>query len=77
MIQYICQKIFFPIYIFLIKRDTEINAKIEEVINVHEVLIRQYELIKQKQSTLTANKRREVETQIMYFIEKGHIVFNQ
>lgn len=67
----------FPIIVLFRKKNPKIKAKIEEVIISHEALIKEYELIKQKKSKLSSNKRKEVEAQIIYLIAKGHIKINQ
>lgn len=70
------KKIFFPIYVFFRKKDPVIKAKIEEVLKSYDVLIKQYELIQQRKSGLSANQRRKVEAQVKFLIAKGHIKVN-
>ena len=77
MIKYIYKKLLFPIFIFFRIKDKKIAAKIEEVIYSHELLIKEYELIKLHKSKLSANKRRAIKSQIIYLIAKGHIKINQ
>lgn len=77
MIKYIYNNLMFPIFVFFRKKNLKIKLKIEEVLFSHQMLIREYELIKQKKSTLSSTKRKEVEAQIIYLIAKGHIKINQ
>ena len=73
MIKYIYKKLAFPIIVFFRKKNPKIKAKIQEFLISHEMLIKEYELIKQKKSKLSSNKRKEVEAQIIYLIAKAHI----
>lgn len=72
----ILKKLFFPIYVFFRKRNTVVKNKIEEVLKSYDELINEYELIKNKQSKLSANQRQEVQLKIAFLISKGHIKVN-
>jgi len=70
------KRLFFPIYVFFRKRNPVVKNKIDEVLKSYDELIKEYELIKNKQSKLSANQRKEVELRIAFLISKGHIKVN-
>lgn len=50
-----------------------IEAKINEVFEDYEQLLKEYALIEEKKSTLSKKERDFVVTRVMYLISKGHI----
>jgi hypothetical protein len=58
------------------KRQPKIKAKIEEVTENYNELIKEYELIQKKQSKLSKSKRDEVIQRVAFLIMKGHIKVN-
>lgn len=69
-------KFLFSIFVFFRKRNTVIKTKINEVLKSYDELITEYDLIQQKKSKLSANKRRSVEAQVKFLIAKGYIKVN-
>jgi len=68
--------LFFPLLLSFKKRQPKIKAKIEEVTENYNELIKEYELIQKKQSKLSKSKRDEVIQRVEFLIMKGHIKVN-
>ena len=68
--------LFFPLLLPFKKRQPKIKAKIEEVTDNYNELIKEYELIQNKQSKLSKSKRDEVIQRVAFLIMKGHIKVN-
>jgi uncharacterized membrane protein len=66
----------FPLLLPFKKRQPKIKAKIEEVTENYNELIKEYELIQKKQSNLSKSKRDEVIQRVGFLIMKGHIKVN-
>lgn len=65
--------LFFPLLLPFKKRQPKIKAKIEEVTENYNELIKEYELIQKKQSKLSKSKRDEVIQRVAFLVMKGHI----
>lgn len=65
--------LFFPIILPFKKRQPKIRAKIEERTHTYEELIKEYELIQKKESTLSNKKRQHIIEQVNFLILKGHL----
>lgn len=68
--------LFFPLILPFKKRQPKIKAKIEEVTDNYNELIKEYELIQNKQSNLSKSKRDEVIQRVAFLVMKGHIKVN-
>ena len=68
--------LFFPIILLFKKQQPKIIEKIEERTQSYEELIKQYELIQKKESTLSVKKRQQIIEQVNFLILKGHIKVN-
>jgi len=68
---YYLKIIFFPFILIYDKIFKQ--AKINRVIKEYEYLIREYGLIQEGKSLLSANKRRMVKARVIHLISKGHI----
>jgi hypothetical protein len=66
----------FPLLLPFKKRQPKIKAKIEEVTENYNELIKEYELIQKKQSNLSKSKRDEVIQRVGFLIMNGHIKVN-
>lgn len=69
--------LFFPIMLPFKKRQPKIKAKIEEVIDTYNELIKEYELIQKKESKLSKSQRDEVVQRVSFLVMKGHIKVNR
>lgn len=69
--------LFFPLILIFKKRQPRIAAKIEEVTDSYNELIKEYELIQNKQSNLPKAKRDEVIQRVAFLVHKGHLKFNK
>lgn len=69
--------LFFPIILPFKKRQPKIKAKIEEIVENYNELIKEYELIQKKESKLPKSKRDEVVQRIAFLVMKGHIKVNK
>lgn len=52
------------------------QAKIKNLMNSYEYLIKQYQLIMDEKSKLSRRKRKEVVLAVAHLVAKGHIVVN-
>ena len=68
--------LFFPILLPFKKRQPKIKAKIEQVTEDYNELIKEYQLIQQKKSNLSKSKRDEVIKRVSFLVMKGHIKVN-
>lgn len=68
--------LFLPILLPFKKRQPKIKAKIEQVTEDYNELIKEYQLIQQKQSKLSKSKRDEVIQRVSFLVMKGHIKVN-
>ena len=66
-------RLFFPIILIFKKRQPKIIEKIEERTQAYEELIKEYELIQKKESTLSSKKRQHIIEQVNFLILKGHL----
>ena len=69
--------LFFPLLLLFKKRQPKIKAKIEEVIDTYNELIKEYELIQKKESKLSKSQRDEVVQRVSFLVMKGHIKVNR
>lgn len=69
--------LFFPLLFPFKKRQPKIKAKIEQVTDNYNELIKEYELIQKKESKLTKSKREEVIQKVSFLVMKGHIKVNK
>ena len=59
------------------KRQPKIKAKIEEVTENYQELIKEFELIQKKESKLSKSQRDEVVQRVSFLVMKGHIKVNR
>ena len=69
--------LFFPIILRFKKRQPKIIAKIEQVTEDYNELIKEFELIQKKESKLSKLKRDEVVQRVAFLVMKGHIQINR
>lgn len=69
--------LFFPLILPFKKRQPKIKAKIEEVTDTYNELIKEYELIQKKESKLSKSQRDEVVQRVSFLVMKGHIKVNR
>lgn len=68
--------LFFPLILPFKKRQPKIKAKIQEVTEGYNDLIKEFELIQKKESKLTKSKRDAVIQRVSFLVMKGHIKVN-
>lgn len=68
--------LFFPLILPFLKRQPKIKAKIEQVTENYESLIKEFQLIQKKQSNLSKSQRDEVIQRVSFLVMKGHIKIN-
>jgi hypothetical protein len=68
--------LFFPLILIFKKRQPKIIEKIEERTQAYEELIKEYELIQKKESTLSSKKRQYIIEQVNFLVLKGHLKAN-
>lgn len=66
----------FPFILIIKKRQPKIKAKIEEITDNYNELIKEYELIQRKESKLPKAKRDEVIQRVAFLVMKEHIKVN-
>jgi len=69
--------LFFPIILPFKKRQPRIVAKIEQVTENYESLIKEFEVIQKKESKLSKSQRDEVLQRVAFLVHKGHINVNK